>query len=112
MVVKPTPPGPDEFTTDITLIYARTGERVTRTGQAIVYTGFQWRGRSAEAGNDDWALREVMFVDRDWRTIEGRWFTGGYDELGLDVRLERVGGEMRVLGTDRTALRAGAPTNS
>ena len=38
-------------------------------------------------------MREVMFVDRDWRAIEGRWFAGGYDELGLDVRLERVGGE-------------------
>ena len=81
---------------------------VTRTGRAIVYTGFQWRGRSSETGKDDSALREVMFVDRDWRTIEGRWFTGGYDELGLDVRLERVGAEPRVLGTDRTALRAGS----
>jgi quinohemoprotein amine dehydrogenase len=108
MVVKPTAPGSDEFTTDISLIYARTGERVTRTGQAIVYTGFQWRGRSSEADKEGSALREVMFVDRDWRTIEGRWFTGGYDELGLDVRLERVTGETRVLGTDRTALRAGA----
>ena len=28
----------------------------------------------------DSSLREVMFVDRDWRTMEGRWFTGGYDE--------------------------------
>ena len=28
-----------------------------------------------------------MFVDRDWRGIEGRWFTGGYDELGIDVKL-------------------------
>ena len=55
----------------------------------------------------DSAMREVMMVDRDWRTIEGRWFTGGYDELGLDVKLERVGSETRVLGTDRTALRAG-----
>ena len=52
-------------------------------------------------------MREVMLVDRNWRTIEGRWFTGGYDELGLDVKLERVGAETRVLGTDRTALRAG-----
>ncbi len=105
--IKASPSAPDEFTTDITLVYARTGERVSRTGQAIVYTGFQWRGRSAEAGNEDSGLREVMFVDRDWRAIEGRWFTGGYDELGLDVRLERVGGETRVLGTDRTALRLG-----
>lgn len=98
----------DEFATESTWTYARTGERVTRRGQAIVYTGFQWRGRSSAPGNEESGLREVMFVDRDWRTIEGRWFTGGYDELGMDVRLERVGGEPRVLGTDRSALRVGS----
>ena len=53
-------------------------------------------------------MREVMMVDRNWRTMEGRWFTGGYDEIGIDVKLERVGAETRVLGTDRTALRQGA----
>ena len=108
VAIKTSPTAPDEFTTDITLIYGRTGERVSRSGQAIVYTGFQWRGRSAEGGDEDSGLREVMFVDRDWRTMEGRWFAGGYDELGLDIKLERVGPETRVLGTDRTALRAGA----
>ena len=111
MVVKPAS-SPDEFTTEINLIYASTGDRVTRTGQAIVYTGFQWRGRSAQAGKDESALREVMFIDRDWRTMDGRWFMGGYDELGLDVKLERVGTEPRVLGTNRTALRAGAAGQS
>jgi quinohemoprotein amine dehydrogenase len=99
---------PDEFNTTATLIYARTGERVSRTGQAIIYTGFQWRGRSSVASNDEGDLREVMFVDRDWRTIEGRWFTGAYDEIGLDVRLDRLGSEPRVLGTERTALRVGS----
>jgi quinohemoprotein amine dehydrogenase len=49
-----------------------------------------------------------MSVDRNWRSMEGRWFTGGYDEIGIDVQLERVGAETRVLGTDRTALRQGA----
>jgi quinohemoprotein amine dehydrogenase len=107
LAIKPTSTS-DEFTTEITLIDARTGERTTRTGQGLVYTGFQWRGRSSESGKDDTALREVMFVDRDWRTIEGRWFNGAYDELGLDVTLERVGAETRVLGTAKTALRAGA----
>jgi quinohemoprotein amine dehydrogenase len=116
--IKTTPNAPDEFTTQTTLIYARTGRRVSRTGEAIVYTGFQWRGRSSgqtgpsgtngagSVGDDD--LREVMFVDRDWRTMEGRWFTGGYDELGLDVTLHRLGSEPRVLGAERTALRVGA----
>jgi quinohemoprotein amine dehydrogenase len=108
MIVRGVPSAPDEFTTEITYTYAVTGERVTRSGRTIVYTGFQWRGRSDIAGNDDSTLQEVMFVDRDWRSMEGRWFTGGYDELGVDVRLDRVGGETRILGTSRPALRAGA----
>jgi quinohemoprotein amine dehydrogenase len=108
VLMTPVEGSPDEFTTEVTYIYGRSGKKVTRSGRAIVYTGFQWRGRSTEGSNDDSALREVMFVDRDWRTIEGRWFTGGYDEIGMDVRLERVGVETRVAGTDRNALRAGA----
>ena len=37
-----------DFTTETTLTYARTGKTVTRRGRAIVYTGFQWRGRSPD----------------------------------------------------------------
>ena len=81
---------------------------MTRTGRVTVYTGFQWRGRSTVGGAEDSALREVMFVERDWSKIEGRWFTGGYDELGLDVKLTRVGRDLTVVGLDHTALRAGA----
>jgi len=101
------PASPDEFTTTATYRVARTGETITRTGRAIVYTGFQWRGRSTTAAENS-ALREVMMIDRDWRRMEGRWFNGGYDELGLDVKLDRVSAETRILGTDRTALRKGA----
>ena len=101
------PAAPDEFTTAISYRVARTGETITRTGRGLVYTGFQWRGRSTTAAGADSAMREVMFVDRDWRQIEGRWFMGGYDEVGLDVRLERIHTETRVLGTDRTALKQG-----
>jgi quinohemoprotein amine dehydrogenase len=101
--------GTDEFTTEITTIDARTGQKTTRTGQAIVYTGYQWRGRSSPAGSDGNELREVMFVDRDWRTMEGRWFTGAYDELGLDVTLTRIGpGETAIFGASKPALRAGS----
>jgi quinohemoprotein amine dehydrogenase len=101
------PSSPEEFTTSATYRVARTGETITRTGRAIVYTGFQWRGRSSTTAADS-ALREVMMVDRGWRTMEGRWFAGGYDEIGIDVKLERVASEPRVLGTDRTALRRGS----
>lgn len=106
VVITAVPNAPDEFTTETTYTYARTGEQVTRTGRTMIYTGFQWRGRSQAAGAaEPW--REVMFVDRDWRGIEGRWFTGGYDEIGLDVQLRRVGSELTLLGADRTGLRKG-----
>jgi quinohemoprotein amine dehydrogenase len=108
MVVIPVAGSSDEFTTEITYMNSRNGERVSRTGRAVVYTGFQWRGRSTAGAGDSSGLREVMFVDREWRTMEGRWFTGGYDEIGLDVRLERVGAETHVAGVDKPALRAGA----
>ena len=82
----------DEFTTDTRFVCARDGRQVTREGRAIIYTGFQWRGRSFEGPDDTTGLREVMFVERDWQTMSGRWFTGAYDEVGLDVALERVAG--------------------
>ena len=109
VVIAPVPNMPDEFTTSLTYTYARDGQSVSREGRVVVYTGFQWRGRSMIAGDDDTALREVMFVDRDWRSVEGRWDTGGYDEEGLDIRLARIGTEPAVLGTDVSALRTGQP---
>ncbi|MCA1583241.1 MAG: quinohemoprotein amine dehydrogenase subunit alpha [Acidobacteria bacterium] len=127
-VITPVAGTTDEFTTEISYTYARSGKTVARAGRAVIYTGFQWRGRSTQsagsgsaasgvepsmaAGNDKTALREVMFVERDWRRIAGRWFTGGYDEQGLDVRFERLGRETHILGTDRTALPVAAREQS
>jgi quinohemoprotein amine dehydrogenase len=107
VVLTPVAGSADEFTTQTTYTYARSGEQVSRAGRVTIYTGFQWRGRSTVGGADASALREVMFVERDWTKIEGRWFAGGYDELGLDVRLDRVGKDLTVVGLDHSALRAG-----
>ena len=100
----------DEFTTQTSYVYARDGRRVTREGRAIVYTGFQWRGRSFEGAGDEDGLREVMIVERDWQTMSGRWFTGGYDEIGFDVTLQRVGGAPVVTGVHPAALQVGQTT--
>jgi quinohemoprotein amine dehydrogenase len=108
VVIAAVPNAPDEFTTEATFTYARTGEQVKRTGRTIIYTGFQWRGRSTTGAADSPVYKEVMFVDRDWRGIEGRWFTGGYDEIGTDVQLRRAGTDMTLLGTDRSGLKKGA----
>jgi quinohemoprotein amine dehydrogenase len=74
----------------------------------VIYTGFQWRGRTMVGGDEATSLREVMFVERDWQSISGRWFTGAYEEIGLDVRLTRVGREVVVSGLDRTSVTRGA----
>ena len=97
----------DEFTTNIAVTTPSTGDTMSRTGRATIYTGYQWRGRSMQGTDDRTGLKEVMAIDRDWQTISGRWFMGGYDEIGADVRLTRLGGAPTVLGTSRQALRTG-----
>jgi quinohemoprotein amine dehydrogenase len=106
--ISPKPGTEDEFTTLARYVPAGGGAGVERRGQAVVYTGFQWRGRSS-AGED--ARREVMFVERDGQTMSGRWFSGAYDEKGLDVTLKRLENGPRVLGVAPRALRAGATTS-
>ena len=97
----------DEFTTQATYTYASGGTRVTRSGRAVVYTGFQWRGRSSESGKQE-QWREVLMVEPGWTTMSGRWFTGEYDEFGQDITLTRVTGGITVTGTYPRALRRGA----
>lgn len=91
-----------EFTTAERYTFARSGKTVARKGRAIVYTGFQWRGRSSDGTanpvqprtREDLTsqdMREVMSLDRDWRSATGRWFTGAYDEIGIDVTMQRLG---------------------
>jgi quinohemoprotein amine dehydrogenase len=103
------PDNADEFTTTATYTYAETGERVTRTGAAIVYTGYQWRGRSNPGAESE--LREVMFVERDLGSMTGRWFRGAYDEIGPDVTLTRVGAEPVLAGVYPRALPRGTATD-
>ena len=95
------------FTTRMRYAYARSGDEVERDGRAIVYTGYQWRGRSFQDGNEETALREVMMVERGWNEINGRWFAGSYDEFGPDVTLLRADGPV-VLGIHPGAIRSGA----
>src|SRR5579872_49760 len=106
VTIRPNGDADDEFVTDEELVYARSGKTEHREGKAIVYTGFQWRGRAGDPDKD--GMRAVMFVDRDLREISGRWFNGAYDETGIDVKLTRVGKDTQVAGLDRKALRTGS----
>ena len=97
-----------EFQTDTRYLFARTGESVHRTGKALVYTGFQWRGRSRAGEQDQDGMREVMLLDRNQHELSGRWFTGAYNETGIDVTLTRLGSDPLVLGVDHVGLMTGA----
>ena len=101
----------DEFTTETRYVRATTGEVSTRQGKAVVYTGFQWRGRSfagsGTGSGDHDGMREVMFVERNQRELSGRWFTGAYEETGIDVTLRRIGKDPIVMGLDSIALQTG-----
>ncbi len=98
-----------EFTTQASYRYALSGATASRSGRAIVYTGHQWRGRSTEVGKgEDQAMREVMSVEPGWQEMSGRWFGGGYDEIGMDVTLTRISGGPMIAGVSLRGLRAGA----
>src|SRR5262245_33124582 len=109
MTISVDPSSPDTFTTETKYTIARTGETVTRSGKSLVYTGYQWRGRSP-SGAQQW--REVMFVERDWKNVWGRWYTGDYDEIGVDVKLVRLSSDPVVFGTSESALKTSSTAQS
>lgn len=106
----------DQFTTNIQFTYVTSATTVKTTGKGVVYTGYSWRGRATgpsdpgvhplTATATPVAWREAMMISRDGNSIDGRWFWGGYGELGIDVHLVRAGSEPAVLGTDVSALKS------
>ena len=102
-------PADGEYVTRTSYRYASGGETINRQGRSLVYTGFQWRGRSSPFGGSVApTLREVLFVEPGWQEMSGRWYTGAYDELGVDVKLTRTTGAPIVAAVTPRALRTGA----
>ena len=100
------PDAPDQFRTTARYTHPERGEAMTRTGQARVFTGFQWRGRTT--GPEQSELREVLSVSRDRESMTGRWFTGAYDERGIDVTLYRAGTQPMLTGVYPPAVPIGS----
>lgn len=97
--------GPAEYTTRATYRFASSGASVAREGRSVVYTGYQWRGRSAETGTRDQQWRETIHVEPGWQEMTGRWFRGDYDEFGVDVTLRRATAATVALGVAPKSLR-------
>ncbi|MFN8061447.1 MAG: quinohemoprotein amine dehydrogenase subunit alpha [Vicinamibacterales bacterium] len=104
----------DEYLTRVRLRGVSDATPLERSGRTVVYAGTAWRGRSSGAGGaslsgEDLAseAREAMWVASDATTIEGRWFWGQYQELGLDVTLRRASTMPTLLLVEPSALKAG-----
>jgi quinohemoprotein amine dehydrogenase len=104
----------DEFTTSVKLQPVGGGTAITRTGTGLVYAGYSWRGRSKGATKgtavDDLnsEMREVLWMNPDQTSGEGRWFWGEYQEFGMDVKLKRITGAPTLLTLDRPSLVVGS----
>lgn len=72
---------------------------------AIVYTGYEWRGR---ASLGDRRVREVFAASEDGSRIAGRWFDPEHSEQGGEWTAIRADGAPEVLAVLPKALRAGA----
>lgn len=110
-----------EFRTRVTLRSAKDGSLIVRSGLAVVYAGYAWRGRSqAVAGSATANLepdslesvaREVLSFSPDQTQAEGRWFWGQYQEFGFDVKLQRASLETTLMGIEGAALKTGSQGN-
>ncbi len=78
--------GRDRYRTEFDVLDAE-GESVTGAGSALLYTGFEWRGRA------DWgeqSVRQVFALGDGGDTLEGRWFVEASDSLGGEFFARRV----------------------
>lgn len=102
----------DEYTTKSTLEFA-DGEKTTRTGKVLLYAGYSWRGTSTDPETRTPQikdLREVMLLSEDLESMRGRWFSGAYDENGMDIHLRKAGRDILLTSTDRPRLISGKTT--
>jgi quinohemoprotein amine dehydrogenase len=80
--------GRDSYAVTTRLNYA-SGAKVIRRGNAIVYTGYEWR---ASTRGRDGRARQVMAVSEDGKRMAGRWFYRRNDVIGGTVSAVRLKG--------------------
>ncbi len=87
------------------LTYA-DGASISGTGNAIVYTGYEWRG-SVRLGSE--VVQEVYAVSADGNAMSGRWFLANGDEVGATMRAVRQqAGQSEIMAVAPSHIRAGA----
>ncbi len=79
--------GEDRYATVATLNFPE-GRTVVSEGNAIVYTGYEWRGTADADGK---TIRQVFAVGEDGNTLSGRWFDADNDIDGGTLTAVREG---------------------
>jgi quinohemoprotein amine dehydrogenase len=80
------------------------GAALLGESHAIVYTGYEWRGRATLGGHE---VREVYAASEDGSRLSGRWFDPEHAEQGGEWTAIRADGAPQVLAVLPRALRAG-----
>jgi quinohemoprotein amine dehydrogenase len=80
--------GHDTYTVTTQLNYTN-GRKIEQRGNAILYTGHEWR--AGTRGNDG-RVRQVMSVSADGKTMRGRWFYRNNDVIGGSLTAVRMKG--------------------
>ena len=82
-----------------------TGNQFNGDSKAIIYTGYEWRGRADVDGR---ARREVYAVAEDGNSITGRWFDPDHAEEGGNWVAVREDASPQILAVFPQSLRAGS----
>ena len=85
MTVRPKDGEQDRFEVKYQLRFA-AGDILDGQGEAVVYTGYEWRG-SAQLGNVD--TRSIFALSPDGSRLTGRWFLRDANEIGASFEAVR-----------------------
>jgi quinohemoprotein amine dehydrogenase len=96
--------GDDRYDVTLDLTYA-DGSAASGSGEAIVYTGYEWRARLDLGGEP---VLQVFTVSEDGAELSGRWFLEEPDSIGGDLRARRMGSAGAILAVEPGYLKGGA----
>jgi len=96
--------GKDGYTAHYTL-RDTAGHMVAGESHALVYTGYEWRGRAVLDGR---ASREVFALSEDGSRMTGRWFDPDHSEDGGDWKAVRADAPAQVIAVLPRAMKTGA----
>jgi quinohemoprotein amine dehydrogenase len=88
--LRATPEGPDAYAIAFDGAYARSGEKLAGVGNAVVYSGYEWRA-TLTLGDTKW--QQVFAASPDGKVMTGRMYERDHHELGIEGVAYRAGAE-------------------